>query len=266
MTARQLFEYSLIEINKVRSQSLLLDDYNYFINKAITSYINKKYNLFELNQQLTDDLRVLTKTEVITSPVLKSSGRLQGIAYVGTLPEDYLHLLNCVVEFEDTLTSVDCTDPKPNSFFPVKRATAQISASIINNYYLQPSYKNPYYYIHNSSDPTPSITGIRLKNDRDGNASVVTIEIHCGKNTRYTLEKIYIDYLRVGKFIELTQGEIDADLDTSQILEFPDYVCYEIIKELVALLMENASDPRLNSNIPVNQSIAMPGMSNTQKR
>jgi hypothetical protein len=42
------------------------------------------------------------------------------------------------------------------------------------------------------------------------------------------------------------------------MLEFPDYVCYEIINELVKLLLENASDPRLQTNIPVNQSIAPP--------
>ena len=35
-------------------------------------------------------------------------------------------------------------------------------------------------------------------------------------------------------------------------------MCQEIINELVKLLMENASDPRLQSNIPVNQTIANP--------
>lgn len=35
MTARQMLEYLLIETNKVNAPSLLLEDYNYFINKAI---------------------------------------------------------------------------------------------------------------------------------------------------------------------------------------------------------------------------------------
>jgi len=30
--------------------------------------------------------------------------------------------------------------------------------------------------------------------------------------------------------------------DTSQIMEFPDYVCQEIINELVHILMENSTD------------------------
>ena len=42
------------------------------------------------------------------------------------------------------------------------------------------------------------------------------------------------------------------------MLEFPDYVCQEITNELIKLLMENGSDPRLQTNIPVNQSIANP--------
>jgi hypothetical protein len=46
--------------------------------------------------------------------------------------------------------------------------------------------------------------------------------------------------------------------DTSQVLEWPDYVCYEIVKELVTLLLENAGDPRLQTNIPINQAIASP--------
>ena len=32
MTARQLLEYATIELNKVQAPSLLLEDYNYFIN------------------------------------------------------------------------------------------------------------------------------------------------------------------------------------------------------------------------------------------
>lgn len=51
MTARQLFEYALIELNKVQAPSLLLEDYNYFINKAVNQYINKVYNLYEITNK-----------------------------------------------------------------------------------------------------------------------------------------------------------------------------------------------------------------------
>ena len=65
MTARQLWEATLIELNKVQAPSLLLEDYNYFINKAVYQFINKKYNIYDVNQQTTDDIRVLKATTKI---------------------------------------------------------------------------------------------------------------------------------------------------------------------------------------------------------
>ena len=49
MTARELYEYALIECNKLEAPSLLLEDYNYFINKAVQQYINTIYNLTWFN-------------------------------------------------------------------------------------------------------------------------------------------------------------------------------------------------------------------------
>ena len=40
------------------------------------------------------------------------------------------------------------------------------------------------------------------------------------------------------------------------MMEFPDYVNYEIINILVGLILENTSNPRLNTNIPLAQTIA----------
>ena len=42
------------------------------------------------------------------------------------------------------------------------------------------------------------------------------------------------------------------------MLEFPDYVCQEIINELVNIVMENISDQRLQTHPVVSQSIANP--------
>ena len=35
MTSKQVFEYALVELNKREAPSLLLEDYNYFINKVV---------------------------------------------------------------------------------------------------------------------------------------------------------------------------------------------------------------------------------------
>ena len=257
MTARELFEFSLIEINKVEAPSLLLEDYNYFINKAVVSYVNKRYNLYDLNQQTTDDLRILKGEVTLTALTAKVGNKLQGATYVGVLPQDYFHLLNCIVEYQPT-KNFKCYTTEP-VHFGAKRLTSDMYSQIINNYYMRPTYKNPYFYIHNTVDPVISDVA-KEANIRDGNTSPVNIEIRYGKdNTLFVLTKVYIDYLKVPKFIRLTEEQTALTEDTSQILEFPDYVCHEIIKELVALLMENSSDPRLQTNIPINQDIPSQG-------
>ena len=65
MTVREVFEYTLVELDKVASPAMLLSDFNYFLNKAIYQYQNKKYNLFEISQQNSDDLRTLKATATL---------------------------------------------------------------------------------------------------------------------------------------------------------------------------------------------------------
>ena len=84
----------------MQAPSLLLDDFIYMFNKGVQQYVNKRYNLFEIKQQLTDDLRVLTKTVKII-PTLETNGAVFGQSYKCRLPDDYLHILNCICEFPD---------------------------------------------------------------------------------------------------------------------------------------------------------------------
>jgi hypothetical protein len=160
-------------------------------------------------------------------------------------------------------------------------------SQIINNYYMRPSYKNPYYYInnvntkndYNTSDnqvPIDYTVGTepdivnknveRVAEERYGNKNQVRLEIRYGRDDSiFQLEQVYVDYLKAPQFIRLTQEQVDEVADNSQVLEFPDYVCQEIVNELIMLLMENASDPRLQTHIPINQSIANPAQEQ-QKR
>ena len=290
MTARQLFEYALIELNKVQAPSLLLEDYNYFINKAVNQYINKVYNLYEINQQKSDDLRILKASSVLTPSLQtiypeQSAGKgnpLFKTTYEVDLPDDYLHILNCVVEYT-VANRFKCYDAGTQVHFGAKRLTSDMFSQIINNYYMRPSYKNPYFYINNVTTspnyPTVATTESdsvifrpagsnieRVEDTRYGNRSKVRMELRYGKdNTTFVLSRVYIDYLKSPQFIRLTQEQVDEVIDSSQILEFPDYVCQEITNELVRLLLENGSDPRLQSHIPVNQSIANPSQEQPKK-
>lgn len=97
---------------------------------------------------------------------------------------------------------------------------------------------------------------------RYGNPSKVRMEIRYGTDdTVFELKKVIVDYIKTPQYFRLTQDQVDRTVDTSQIMEFPDYVCQEIINELVHLIMENASDPRLTNHIPITNTIANPAAS-----
>lgn len=384
MTARQVFESTLIELSKIQAPSLKLYEFNYLFNKAINQYINKVYNVYDLNQQTTDDLRVLKATAFLTPHKVELAGRganaskdsaiqntaavtgnrdqpqttgenpttvaydgqatsylskahrsiqsLHGATYEVFLPIDYLHMLNCVCIYYVAKTK-DCWDAGSYIEIPATRLTADSWSSIITDIYNRPSPMKPYYYIHNvnqqqvlPTDPRTQIdintgtgnykqdigidmatypykvthssgnlseynTGIAGGEDiadqnsnfqrtykfnvggteseislvekpiaaRIGNTSNVRCEIRYGKDdSLFQLAEVQVDYVKCPQFIRLTQEQIDLTEDTSQIMEFPDYVNQEIINELVHLVMERVNDPRLSNNMQISNTIARP--------
>ena len=354
MTARQVYEGVLIELNKVQAPNLLLEDFNYFFNKAVDQYVNKRYNIYDINQQTTDDVRVLKSTvalEVkdthnVTHTGVTSKGALYQSVYEFDLPTDYLHLLNCICEYK-VLKPFKCYDANTYVQFAAERLTADSWSTVINNVYTRPTYKRPYYYLHNvnrdlldataagqgpkdytshyydgtygNSEPTsntaiptdpygPDVESVsdlfdsqhitdsngknylndketqggvskvidigatkqanaieRVSQVRYGNPGNVRIEIRYGKdNSLFQLERVYVDYIKAPQHIRLSQEQLDLTEDTSQMMEFPDYVCQEIINELVHLVMENAGSQHLPTHMQVTQSIANPAQQQEQ--
>lgn len=281
MTIRELYDYALIELNKVEAPSLLLEDFNYFMNKAVQQYINKVYNRYDINQQSSDDLRVLKATTQL--PVNRAdigNGTTTGLAaqnrkfvYVADLPLDYMHILNCIVEFK-VKKSFKCYTEGDHVDFPARRLTADMASGILHNVYMKPAYKRPYFYINNVSQmedmPDAAIIdhktydpdrtdSVKPADIRLANASNVRMEIRYGNDTDiFEPVCVYVDYIKAPMFIRLTYQDITNDEDRTRPLEFPDYVCYEIVNEFVKLLMENSSDSRLQTNYAINQTVADP--------
>lgn len=288
MTIREVYQALLIELNKEQAPSMLLADFNYFYNKAAQQYLNKQYNMYDVNQQTSDNLRVLSTTAKLTPTYDDFYG--EKIAVI-ELPLDYFHLLNCICSYRRT--GPNKCNQTGSVQYSAKRLTSDMWSQVHRNYYNRPTYKRPYYFIHNvntNSDlPTdnysselyePTEDGDKLirglsktitiggekkslvtkeATNRYGNVEPVRVEIRYGSiPANLELDTIYVDYLKTPQHVELTQEQLDLVEDTSQLLEYPDYVCYEIVGELVKLLMENASDPRLQTNIPINQTIASP--------
>ena len=369
MTARQIFEATLIELSKIQAPALKLYEFNYLFNKAINQYINKVYNVYDINQQTTDDLRVLKSTAYLkphkygvtssnkTKPYNNYTGggtnptydgqspsadiqyatassylsaahsqiqSLNGATYEVFMPIDYLHMLNCVCIYY-VAKQKDCWDAGSYIQIPATRLTADSWSQIVTDIYNRPSPMRPYYYIHNRTSsitiPTDPVTAgtvgesnpsgytgtdmpiggykvtsdngavatntsddsgagsnfqrtFKLKNGevskdislvekptavRVANPSNVRCEIRYGKDdSLFQLVEVQIDYVKSPQFIRLTQEQIDLTEDTSQIMEFPDYVNQEIINELVHLVMEHSNDPRLANNIQMTNTIARP--------
>jgi len=152
LTSKQLYENVLIELSKENAPNILLEDFNYFANKAINQYINKRYNIYDVNQQTTDDLRVLKATAVLTPQ--KVADPIYGLSnaslatYETNLPSDYLHLLNCICIYELKKT-YKCYDKGDTWRAAATRLTADAYSQVLDNFWLKPTYKRPYYYIHN---------------------------------------------------------------------------------------------------------------------
>lgn len=166
MTAKGIYEAVLTEMNKLQAPSITLEDFNYFANKAISQYINKRYNIYDVNQQTTDDLRVLKATTMLTptKPAVYSEEQdekllksLYGATYEIDLPDDYLHVLNCVCVFKVNHQH-GCHNAGDYYQVGASRLTADAWSQIINNFYMKPSYKRPYYYIHNVNTETNTPT------------------------------------------------------------------------------------------------------------
>lgn len=360
MTARQVFEATLIELSKMQMPALKLHEFNYLFNKAINQYINKVYNVYDINQQTTDDLRVLKSTAYMkphkieakpymnykgessdnnptyngTSPNKATYGSassylssthsqiqsLNGATYEVFMPIDYLHMLNCVCIYY-VAKQKDCYDAGSYIQIPATRLTADSWSQIVTDIYNRPTPMHPYYYIHNQNTnitlPTAPITGngdtsddnpagykgtdlsgtYKVENDDDepatdggegsnfqrtfklninnqqknislvekptatriANPTNVRCEIRYGRDdSLFQLVEVQIDYVKSPQFIRLTQEQIDLTEDTSQIMEFPDYVNQEIINELVHLVMVHSNDPRLPNDMQITNTIARP--------
>ena len=224
MTVREVYEALLIELSRVSAPNILLADFNYYLNKAINQYVNKKYSVFETTQQSTDDLRTL----ISSTPLQKN-----GLFY--ELPDDYLHLLSVTCNYEVGENGYKCLSSGSQFSQVAKKATADSLPMILQNYYTRPKPERPYYKFSSNN----------------------TIEIYCGDLDNLTLTNITIEYIKEPEQVELSLNNLEDDgNDNSAVLEFPDYICREIINELISLVMANQADERLAVYPQVNQSIA----------
>lgn len=205
-----MFEAMLVELNNTSSPSLLLDDYNYFINKAIDMYINKRYTNYDTTQQTTDDLRVLKSTAILPvnkkvftdentdehsekltelMELIKQDKSFEAMAEV-ILPSDYMHTLNCICIYK-VKQQTGCYDESDVAKYAAKRLTADSWSTVMNDYYNRPTPRMPYYYIHNINTQTELPTN--PLNDKEG--ETYGTDPWDLRKSFTELEKQYADYI-----------------------------------------------------------------------
>lgn len=156
MTSKQIYEATAIELSKIQAPALKLYEFNYFFNQAIRQFVNKVYNVYDVNQQTTDDLRVLKATATLMPVIAPSTGNkaldyLRGATYFVDMPDDYLHLLNCICLFDVNKTK-ECWNAGDVMVVGATKLTADSWSSVVDDVYNQPTKKRPYYYVHNQND------------------------------------------------------------------------------------------------------------------
>ena len=156
MTSKQIYEATAIELSKVQAPALKLYEFNYFFNQAIRQFVNKVYNVYDVNQQTTDDLRVLKATATLKPELAESTGNkaidyLRGATYFVNMPDDYLHLLNCICLF-DVNKNKECWNSGDVMVVGATKLTADSWSSVVDDVYNRPTKKRPYYYVHNQND------------------------------------------------------------------------------------------------------------------
>jgi hypothetical protein len=299
MTAKQTYEAILRELSRRDSPDMYLDDYNYFINRGIMHYVQQRVNVDEYNAQVSDDLQALRRVKEYLENTFTNIGdqltKPDGVTtynqaiYRMNLPSNFMHVRLCSVTL---MLDVDHMGFKKGyrKIEKAKRLTDDMHGSVLLNAYSKPSPKNVFYSVVGNSLSIPanwasdiSVLDARVNQlinkeagdnnvhnavesatDLIDNESVLTgpgLTINYGNDSSvHKLQKVQVIYLKTPAMVKLSAEQADSETDTSQVLEFPDHVCLQIIKEAVKLFMVKSGDPSVQGYVALNTDIPkLPG-------
>jgi hypothetical protein len=114
LTARQAYIDILTEL--VKRPTLYLEDYLYYFNKAISEYMKTRYEVFETNQQLADDMRSWKKSFQASSLETPISSIYKSIPGTAVKIDEYRHLLSCIIDVAISRPITKC-DQRPGNYF-----------------------------------------------------------------------------------------------------------------------------------------------------
>ena len=260
LTALDVYNGVLIELNKANAPSYGEEEFNYFFNKTIINYISTQAGLYDLTQEISDNLRVLFKSNRVDYDELSTNPNwirvLSGINtqyHIKATANDYFRMLGgriCYV----TNGSVNEPDGTPY-VFNLRRESQVTRNNTSGNAYTGPHPTKARFRAIGNWD--------RKLVDANNNPIIEVdnplIELTIGDMTKFSyLVPVYVefDYLKLPEKVVLTEDQIYNSLtDTSQVLQFPYSSSNELIKIMSDLILENQGDPRLQTKLGIQTAI-----------
>lgn len=235
MTEKQLFEGTLIEVNKEGAPPFHLREFNHYANESVSEVIDDLYIAFETGQKVLDYLKGIKRIFEVSDADL--SPGIYDDSFVFTLPADYRHLTNLLIKYKITAPVFDaCYQVEDIITYGSKRLDSDTYASIVSNPFGRPKYYEPKHIIVDNR-----------------------IYLLTGAHTGIEITSVSMDYLKIPKVINLTYQQASQDtIDNSAQLEFDDITNRKILDKLVLKLLEKFQSQRLATQPGINQVQQMP--------
>lgn len=222
MKALDAYRSTLKELDKHESPTFSVDDFNWFFNESVDQYVSKNYGVGDIFQKDLDDISKIVKDDV----ALTQDG---GDKTLFSKPADYRHLLYLKVRAKALSTFRKWTLNQEQDFV-IRRQRFSRRGYQEENAYEQPSEDYPQY---------------RVSNEK--------LKILIG--TRFEPVSAKIMYISKPAVVYLNPDD-SSDYNqegNNSTLEFPDYVCKEIIRWCSRLFLENIESPRYQTALAERQ-------------
>jgi hypothetical protein len=182
---------------------------------------------------------------------------------------DYLHILSCrVIEAGAKYSYTAGSIKETYLTFPAKRLTFDMLNFIENNAYLRPARNRPYFQVFDNK----SNFGAVKYSTEDPNSreyqNQPQFKVYIGRGNKVLKPyEVQIDYIKMPEYVLLDDIDLfSAGADSSQVLEFPDYLKNEMVKRVSMYLLEKTGDPRIQTQPAMNQEIPVVPMNMQQQQ
>lgn len=222
MRMLEAYRNLLRELDKYEAPAFDPGDFTYWMNSTINQYITNNYAKGDVKQKELDDIKVLLSdpdTELTQDGTNKSKF---------ALPGNYLHSLNVDVDAKALSTFRRWTINTVQRFELRRERTNKKGISVRNVY----------------EKPSEDYTKYRIV----GNYIYALV----GPNFEPT--KMYMWYIKTPAVVTL--GPIGSDYNSESFnstLQFPEYVCLELIRQCKINVLENIESQRFQSSLALKQ-------------